>query len=323
MWREARIAFSDSVGALNCSVIPVHPWLYGVGQQTENGAYLSPVNAINYLAEKLAGTGGASDIVIMMVSGQTHDSFMASLDNDSGMFQFPPEGTLVEIAFTGGRPDKPFVRQTVPDGTSLPDIQPGEQLQQQRAEVSQRVTQAGDWVRQTDQTISETSMARMVKADTELRELVSRETTVKATDKITVLGTSTLMAGAIQQVCTGDYSQAVNNRVASIGGNDETDIAGSQSVTTGKDLIEKIGQIRKSVAAVQQQIIAPVVWIGSGTINVAQLMLDTLDVVKELAEQTASHTHSNTGAPTNAGAIRNTGAKADTLNGKYSPVIGQ
>lgn len=243
--------------------------------------------------------------------------------NDSGMFQFPPEGTLVEIAFTGGRPDKPFVRQTVPEGTSLPDIQPGEQLQQQRAEVSQRVTQAGDWVRQTDQTISETSMARMVKADTEQRELVSRETTIKATDKVTVLGTSALMAGAIQQVCTGDYSQAVNNRVASIGGNDETDIAGSQTVTTGKDLIEKIGQIRKSVAAVQQQIIAPVVWIGSGTINVAQLMLDTLDVVKELAEQTASHTHSNTGAPTNAGAIRSTGAKADTLNGKYSPVIGK
>ncbi|BFT83188.1 hypothetical protein [Enterobacter pseudoroggenkampii] len=243
--------------------------------------------------------------------------------NDSGMFQFPPEGTLVEIAFTGGRPDKPFVRQTVPEGTSLPDIQPGEQLQQQRAEVSQRVTQAGDWVRQTDQTISETSMARVVKADTEQRDLVSRETTIKATDKVTVLGTSTLMAGAIQQVCTGDYSQAVNNRVASIGGNDETDIAGSQSVTTGKDLIEKIGQIRKSVAAVQQQIIAPVVWIGSGTINVAQLMLDTLDVVKELAEQTASHTHSNTGAPTNAGDIRSTGAKADTLNGKYSPVIGK
>jgi hypothetical protein len=241
--------------------------------------------------------------------------------NDSGMFQFPPEGTLVEIAFTGGRPDKPFVRQTVPDGTSLPDIQPGEQLQQQRAEVSQRVTRAGDWVRQTDQTISETSMARVVKSDTEQRELVSRETTVKATDKLTVLGTSTLLAGAIQQVCTGDYSQAVNNRVTSIGGNDETDIAGSQTVTTGKDLIEKIGQIRKSVAAVQQQIIAPVVWIGSGTINVAQLMLDTLDVVKELAEQTASHTHSNTGAPTNAGAIRNTGTKADTLNGKYSPVI--
>lgn len=113
----------------------------------------------------------------------------------------------------------------------------------------------------------------------------SSGTTVKATDKLTVLRTSTLLAGAIQQVCTGDYSQVVNNRVASIGGNDETDIAGSQTVTTGKDLIEKIGQIRKAWQPCNNRLAALVVWIGSGTINVAQLMLDTLDVVKELAER--------------------------------------
>lgn len=149
--------------------------------------------------------------------------------NDSGMFQFPPEGTMVEVGFTGGRPDKPFIRQTVPDGTSLPDIQPGEQLQQQRAEVSQRVTQAGDWIRQTDQTISETSMARVIRADSENRELVSRETTIKAADNLTVVGTARLMAGAIQHISTGDYSQAVKNRVASIGGNDTTEITGEKA----------------------------------------------------------------------------------------------
>jgi len=42
-------------------------------------------------------------------------------------------------------------------------------------------------------------------------------------------------------------------------------------------------------------VIAPVVWIGSQSINVCQLMLDTLDVVKQLAELIASHTHNNTG----------------------------
>ena len=244
--------------------------------------------------------------------------------NDSGMYQFPPEGTLVEVAFTDGRPDKPFIRQTVPEGTSLPDIKPGEQLQQQRAEVSQRVTQAGDWVRQTDQTISETSMTRTVKADTESRELVSRETIIKGTDKTSVIGTSTLLAGAIQQVSTGKFSQAIqSNRLATVGGSDETDITGSSTLMIGESLTEQIGQIRKSVAAVQQQIIAPVVWIGSGSINVAQLMLDTLDVVKQLAELTAGHKHSNTGTPTNAGDIRSTGSRADALNNKYSPVIGK
>lgn len=37
MWREARLAFTDSVAALNCSIVPAHPWIYGLGQQTANG----------------------------------------------------------------------------------------------------------------------------------------------------------------------------------------------------------------------------------------------------------------------------------------------
>ncbi|HCM1923502.1 TPA: hypothetical protein N3A35_004255 [Salmonella enterica subsp. salamae serovar 16:m,t:e,n,x] len=250
--------------------------------------------------------------------------------NDSGMFQFPPEGTLVEVAFTGGRPDKPFIRQTLPDGTSLPDIKPGEQLQQQRAEVSQRVTQAGDWVRQTDQTISETSMVRTVKADTERRELVSRETTVKATDKITVLGTATLMAGAIQQVSAGDFSQAVKgNRLASITGNEETEIAGQLStkvagamnVDVGGTLTEKIAALRKSVAAGGQQIMGPTVHIGSEGVNTLTMMLDTIDLLAELAQQCASHSHPSVGTPTNAGAFNQTAAKAGQTRSKYQNII--
>jgi hypothetical protein len=243
--------------------------------------------------------------------------------NDSGMFQFPPEGTLVEVGFTGGRPDKPFVRQMVADGTSLPDVKPGEQLQQQREEVSQRVTQAGDWVRKTDQTISETSMVREVSADTERRQLVSRQTIVKANDKTTVLGAAQLMAGAIQHVATGDYSQAVQgNMLASVGGNVETEITGSKTTTTGKDLIEQIGAIRRSVAAQRQELIAPVVWLGSESINVAQLMLDTLDVVMQLAEQTAVHTHPSVGTPTNASSISDTIIDAKKLKTKYESGIG-
>ncbi len=165
-------------------------------------------------------------------------------------------------------------------------------------------------------------MAREVTADTERREVVTRETMVKATDKTTVIGTTQLTAGAVQHVVTGDYAVAAGrNRLAAISGDDETDVAGQQTTTTGKDLVEKIGAIRRSVAAVQQQIVAPVVWLGSEQINVTQLMLDTMDVVKELATLTASHTHPDTGPPTNAGAIEGVAAKTDTLNAKYSPVI--
>ncbi|MBI6548916.1 hypothetical protein [Xenorhabdus lircayensis] len=234
---------------------------------------------------------------------------------ESGMFQYPPIGTMVEIAFEGGRPDKPFIRQTLSQGNTLPDIQPGEQLQQQRAEVSQRVTQEGSWIRQTDQTINESSMQRIVKADTETRTLVARETTVQATDKTMVLGTSTLLAGAVQQIADGDYCMATSsNLVASVG-----KVA---DIEVGQKLIEKIGLIRQSIAGAKQEIVAPVVWVGSQQINVMTLMLDTLDVVKELAELTAAHTHHNTGTPENASAIRNTAHKSDGLKQKYSPVIG-
>lgn len=234
---------------------------------------------------------------------------------ESGMFQFPPPGTLVEVGFNGGRPDKPFVRQTLAQGNSLPAVRPGEQLQQQRDGVSQRVTVAGDWERQTDQVIRETSMSRVVTADDETRTLVARETTVQATDKTTVLGKATLLAGAIQQIAQGDYSLATQaNSVTSVQGNAETTVVGQ--------LIERVGQLRSSVAATRQEVIAPVVWIGSQAINVCQLMLDTLDVVKQLAELTAAHTHSNTSAPMNSTAISGLTLKTDSLNKKYKKVIG-
>ncbi len=172
----------------------------------------------------------------------------------------------------------------------MPDVKPGEQLQQQREEVSQRVTQAGDWERKTDQVIRESSMAREIQADEETRTLVARATTVQATDKTTVLGTSTLLAGAVQHIAEGDYSIATQaNHVASVGKDATTVVAGS--------LVEKIGKIRSSIAAVRQDVIAPVVWVGSQQINVMELMLETLGVVQELAQQTAAHTHSNTGTP--------------------------
>jgi hypothetical protein len=89
MWREAKVAFSDSLATLNCSIVPAHPWIYGLGQQTENGAYLSPVNAVSYLSDKLAGLGGNADVVIFLVTGLTHNSFMASLTALTSVFPAP------------------------------------------------------------------------------------------------------------------------------------------------------------------------------------------------------------------------------------------
>lgn len=54
------------------------------------------------------------------------------------MFPIPPVGTLVDVAFTEGRPDKPFIRQTLAQGNRLPDVKPVDQSQPQREAVCQR-----------------------------------------------------------------------------------------------------------------------------------------------------------------------------------------
>ncbi|MHA6312698.1 hypothetical protein ACX3P5_15845 [Pantoea sp. S-LA4] len=55
----------------------------------------------------------------------------------------------------------------------------------------------------------------------------------------------------------------------------------------------------------------------------AQLMLDTVALVQQLADQLASHTHPSTGQPTNSSDIAKSSQQAAALSKKYSPVIGK
>ncbi|HEC2576553.1 TPA: hypothetical protein R2K49_004510 [Raoultella ornithinolytica] len=79
MWKYSRLNISADVTELNCSVIPAHPWVFGLGQQTESGLYLSPANAVSYLAQQLASVGDISDVVVFLITGSGHDDFMQSL----------------------------------------------------------------------------------------------------------------------------------------------------------------------------------------------------------------------------------------------------
>ncbi|EOV0286249.1 hypothetical protein ACOIP5_005290 [Salmonella enterica] len=252
--------------------------------------------------------------------------------SESGMFQYPPAGTLVTLAHIDGRPDKPIITGTHAHGQSLPDIKPGEQLQQQRAEVFQRVHTDGSWQRETDQAIREKSTDRTIENTTETRTSTTRNVTVKANSTMTVLGTHKLMSGHIQHIADGDYAVAATKKLMQHAESAELDVTKAWTTTAqnathnvAQTLEEKIGQIRKSVAGQLQQITAPQVWFGSSTINTLNLMLDLCDTVQQLAQQTAQHNHTSygTSVPTNSGSISATAATAGNLKEKYSTVIKQ
>jgi len=98
MWREAVLAFPDDMAAITCSIVPAHPWVYGLGQQTENGAFLSPVNAVNWLAGKLASMGGDADLTVFMVCGDSHDAFMQALGLLTSVFPAPAFTQVARLA---------------------------------------------------------------------------------------------------------------------------------------------------------------------------------------------------------------------------------
>lgn len=89
MWFPAWLKFPESLSAVICSTVPVHPWTFGAGQQEESGNYLSPSNAVDYLCSKLAGTPGEIEILVFMLSAPQHDIFMTQLSELTALFPLP------------------------------------------------------------------------------------------------------------------------------------------------------------------------------------------------------------------------------------------
>ncbi|MGF1718349.1 hypothetical protein L4D08_26200 [Photobacterium chitinilyticum] len=72
------------------------------------------------------------------------------LGDHAGRLEPPAIGSIVELGFMFGQPDKPFIRCVLPLGFKLPAIKEGESRYQQRQGVYQLVDQDGNFERKTD-----------------------------------------------------------------------------------------------------------------------------------------------------------------------------
>lgn len=89
MWRDAIIRFPSEINAIHCAVVPVHPWVYGVGQKAGAGNYLSPANAVAYLASRLQAAAGDTAVTVLMVSSTAPADFMQQLAQLTDVFPAP------------------------------------------------------------------------------------------------------------------------------------------------------------------------------------------------------------------------------------------
>jgi hypothetical protein len=196
---------------------------------------------------------------------------------EQGMLQYPLEGALVELGFAYGRADLPFIRTVLGTGFTLPTIEPGEQLQQQRAQVFQRTDTAGNQTRATDQSQTDNAYQKTVTADHYTASVGTLTVDVKQHAVETVAGKKLVEAlGAIELLAGDDIT------LASLG---------NMQIATAGELIETVGKLRHSVAAELQRIEAPTHWAGTDSVNIYNLLDQLMQCVAQLADHCANHKH--------------------------------
>lgn len=196
---------------------------------------------------------------------------------EQGLMQYPLEGTLVEVGFAYGRADQPFIRTILGTNFTLPSIQPGEQLQQQRAEVFKRTDTAGNQTNATDQSQTDIAYQKIIEADHHIANVGTMVANVKQHSTENIAGKKVIEAlGAIDLLAGDDIT------LASLG---------NLQIATAGELIETVGKLRHSVAAQLQRIEAPTHWAGTDSINIYNLLYQLMQCVAQLADHCANHKH--------------------------------
>ncbi|ABQ18915.1 hypothetical protein [Vibrio cholerae] len=236
--------------------------------------------------------------------------------HESGLMAYPLEGTIVEIAFAYGRSDLPLIRGIYGRDYALPTIAPGEQLQQQREEVSRRIDAAGNITDQTDQTFTSKAFKQAEHAHQYTGEFGQHQLLIDEHSLENIIGKKLIEAlGAIEMLA---------------GDNIELGSLGNMHVATAGELIEVIGKVRRSIAAEHQWLQSPKTWLGSKQENVLILLSELMQVVKELADTLATHTHGGvmagpaaTAAPNQASDISDHGSDSAQLKARLDPITKQ
>lgn len=89
MWKRKYFSIPSGISPVICSSLFAHPWAFGVGQKQATGFYLSPENAVKYLATQLDQAESDHDVLVMMITSNSLPEFIAELASAAVSFPVP------------------------------------------------------------------------------------------------------------------------------------------------------------------------------------------------------------------------------------------
>ncbi|RRV08089.1 hypothetical protein EGJ27_08515 [Pseudomonas sp. v388] len=247
---------------------------------------------------------------------------LANGGQEMGMYGFPEEGTQVVVCFAYGLPHKPYIQTILPHGLTLPRVPKGDQIWQHSEAVQQRVDADGNWTRQTDGKIRDQAIEREVEAMANTESFQSHTRTVDDHSTESVGGVKKIEAlGALKLLSGGSASLAAVDDLHQATGRDLNLVVGQKhNATVGGDMQERIEGLRQSLVQESQRFQAPKSWVGSESVNIFQILCDTLDLLQQMNGQIAGHVHGSSPVPSNAAAFTSGGATAAQLLAKLKSV---
>jgi len=265
----------------------------------------------------------AVDVQILDEHGEPDKSFPVLKDvilsvpvagHEMGHFAYPDNGTWVEIAFAYGSPNRPFIRSVLPHRLTLPKVERGEQRWQHNPESFQRIDKDGNHERLTDLAIHDQSLTRLIEAMDVVEQFHRQVKNTKTND--------TEIIGAIKRI------EAFGAIVMQSGGVMDLSAVDMLRLTTKADaIIRVIGDIQQTVdgdvtstAGGKHHLEAPKSWIGDSSENALRLMSETAQLVVDLANVLATHTHPSTGTISQGGSVTSISGQMEAVKTRIDTI---
>ncbi|ACR69447.1 hypothetical protein DBV23_15845 [Edwardsiella ictaluri] len=100
-WQRVHLTLPDELPPITCSVLAVHPWTHGAGLRTDSGCYLSPENAIAFLADRIGAISDTQDFLLFLVCAGAADDFARRLTELAGVLPLPEIARLRRLVDAG------------------------------------------------------------------------------------------------------------------------------------------------------------------------------------------------------------------------------
>ncbi|MFK3858544.1 hypothetical protein [Pseudoalteromonas rhizosphaerae] len=236
--------------------------------------------------------------------------------SDHGLLNEPMPGMQCLIQYIDGLNSHPVVTNLLPWQSLVPEHKRTDVTLQQNSR-SKLQGRDGNWHLTTDGDITQTSDTSKTAARKSEQNYHERTCSIDTHDVTKIDGNQiTEVMGALKTV-VGEKALIVALEGLLLGSKKQIDIEATENMnlTTLKTLHAKATELAKVEGAT--------VWLGNNSVNVAQVLLDLISLVKDINQSLETHGHKDQGAgpPITQGEFTGHKSTASSLKSKLAPIV--